>query len=826
MSKLNPATEARVDELLAKMTLEEKVVLFAGKDDNHFYGVERLNIPECRTSDGPVGVHGGNSFPPESALASTFNRKLAYDYGKALGEDCRALGVHVSLGPGMNMQRNPVLGRNCEYLGEDPFLAAVMAPEIVKGVQSQGVMACAKHFIANSIEIMRTSTNSVLDERTMRELYLPAFEACVKKGEVGSIMGGYNNVNGMNCCRNTHLLKDILKDEWEFDGMVISDWGAGQGDPGITLANGLDIAMPNGEMGKIEHVRRAMNEGTVTESDINEAARRILRQFVKLGFFDRDQKDESKTVKSEITKQVSLKVAEEGTVLLKNNGVLPINRKKVRKIALFGSNANARYTGVCGSSHVDVPEPIPFYQALKETAGEKIEITLVPDEIEALYENSSFYHYVADGSTEEGLVASYYKSADFNAQPDMVRIEKTLNTGLAWSKIGWLSELNGGISRLGVIWDGCIKVDKTDVYTFAKRSNGGMIVTIDGEVMFDDVTDEEKFPWLCFPIKNKEIKLAANKEYRVKIKFANSRNVPHIHNAAFGFGLIDYKKIAKIAKQADLSIVATGYNYLLEGEGIDRTFKLPFGQDTLIETVSKSSDNTVVILESGGACGTSSWIDNVDGFIQAWYPGQWGHISLAKILFGDVNPSGKLPSTFDKRYEDNPSSSSYFPYMDGGANYPIYYREGIFMGYRGYDADNKAPLYPFGHGLSYTEYEYKNITVNAAAFDANNINDETVFYTVSCDVKNTGKADGTEIVQLYVRDLNASVMRPIRELKGFERVTLNVGEIKNVTFNVTYRDLSFYDVLNKKWTVEPGAFKFELAASSRDIRLSEEVRLK
>ena len=792
----------KVKKLMSQMTLDEKIEMLEGLDFGHMQGVERLGIPDFRLSDGPLGAQGATAFPSATAIASSFDRKLSYDFGKALGNDSRAKGYHCILGPGMNIIRTPLAGRSSEYYSEDPYLTAEMAVSTIKGVQSKGVWACAKHFVANSMENYRTATMSLVDERTLREIYMPAFEASVKRAKVATVMTAYNAVNGENCSRNEYIMKNVLKKEWGFDGFVMSNWGAGQGDPAWTLMHGLDVAMPVGEMGRPDVVRKAIEEGKVTVERVNEAVCRILTKAAEYGFLDNADIKAGYTVGGKFVDKMCYEIGAKGTVMLKNNGILPIKGKK--KIAVMGPNAYPTESVILGSSHVDCNQ-ISFYDAIKN-AAENCEVTLVDDLVETAYETTEFY-YDDNGTKVQGLKASYYRTAEFDKAPDVVRTDRYLNCGHAWRKIDWLKQRQP-VQRLGVIWEGIFAPEKTDVYTVMKRSNGGMRVWIDGELVLDDTVDNEERPYMLDLVRSCERKLEKGKEYAVKVEYKNCM-APHCITAAVAIFVPDFKKFEKEAAKYDCVVYCAGCQMVEEGEGVERHFKLPIYQDETIAAVCKGNKNTIVLHNGCGAFDMDMWHDDVAAILQCWYCGQMGTVPVADILMGKVNPSGKLPVTFDKKLEDSPSYSSFYPDLRRSFMHPIYYREGVFVGYRGYEIEDRKPRYPFGYGLSYTSYEYSDIAVERVHCGA-------VMYKVYCTVKNVGDVDGEEIVQLYIGDDQASVARPIKELKGFERVALKAGEEKRVQFNITRKDLSFYDIYTKSWIAEPGMFTAYVGANSAE----------
>ena len=633
--------DGKVESLLARMTLEEKIQLLHGANRRGFIGyvpaIPRLGIPELALTDGPAGVrHGpGTAFPAPVALAATWDRSLAHEYGAALGAETKAKGQNVLLGPMVNIVRVPEGGRNFETFGEDPFLTSQIAIGEIRGIQSQGVMAEVKHYAANNQEKDRLQVSAEVDERTLREIYLPAFEGAVKEAGVGSVMAAYNKVNGTFSSENTHLLKDILKGEWGFDGFVVSDWGATHST--VEAANnGLDIEMP-GDKYFGEQLRAAVQQGQVSQATIDDKVRRILKMMVRFGFIDHPPK--VGTIDYPAQARVARRVAEAGVVLLKNEGnVLPLDVNKFKSIAVIGPYADRAISGGGGSAR--------------------------------------------------------------------------------------MSPLNA-VGPLGAIAD---RIGNRAVLQF--------------------------------------------------LKFVPGTDLSKSDPATTGAGLL--ADAAQLAKECDLALV---FARDFETEGVDRAaITLPDEQDELIDAVVRANPRTVVMINTGCMVLISSWADAVPAIVQAWYSGQDDGNVIADVLFGNVNPSGKLPITFPRRREDTGiANAEQYPGLNGRG----LYSEGLFVGYRHFDKDNIAPQFAFGHGLSYTTFEYSNIKLSRSRIKPG----ESL--TVELQVKNTGRREGAEVVQLYVQDVKASVPRPIKELKGFEKVLLRPEQTKVVRVNLDARSMAF-----------------------------------
>lgn len=656
--------------IVSKMTLEEKAALVTGASNWTTTPVERLGIPEMVVSDGPHGVRRvedvtsiaqvslpATCFPTASCTASTWNVDLIKKMGEALAEECISLNVDVLLGPGANMKRSPLGGRNFEYFSEDPFLAGEMAVNFINGIQGKGVGTSLKHYAANNQEFQRFCISSEVDERTLREIYLAAFEKAVKGAQPYTVMCSYNKVNGEYASENYHLLTDILKNEWGFEGLVVSDWGAVH-DRVKSLKAGLDWEMPGPQAQRTQKVIDAVRSGELDEAVLDESVRRILRivykarQTPKKGKFD-----------VEAHHELARQIATEGMVLLKNNGLLPL--KGHEHIAVIGRSAETAHFQGGGSSHINPTKVAVPFNEVKAQAG--------------------------------------------NAE----------------------------------------------------------------------ITYAEGYPT----------------------------------DNSFSQVMID--RAVSLAKTADVALLYIALPSFKESEGYDRTdLDLTDQQVALIKAVSAIQPNTVVVLNNGAPVVMGEWIDGVAAVLEGWMMGQAGGVSIADVLFGRVNPSGKLAETFPIKLVDTPA----FINWPGDAG-TVRYGEGLFIGYRYYDAKKVPVQFPFGYGLSYTTFAYSNANVSKKSFkDVDGV-------TVTVDVKNTGKVAGKEIVQVYVHDQKSSLVRPEKELKGFAKVELKPGETKTVSIKLDFRAFAFYHPKHKQWITETGDFDLIIAASSADVRETLKVTL-
>ena len=708
--------EERVKDLLGRMTTEEKATMLSGSGWMESAAVERLGIPAIKMADGPLGVRSwagsssitnsvnnpaakvtATSFPSGVAMAATWDTELVKQEGDAIGQEVKALGRDMILGPTVNINRVPLWGRNFEGYGEDPYLSARLGVAYIEGVQGEGVIPSVKHFDANNEEFERHRIDAHIDERTLNEIYLPAFKAAVEEAHVWTVMSAYNLLNGVHCGEDAWLLTDVLKKQYGFKGLVISDWGSTYS-TAPTVNAGMDLEMPGGERMRnwmatgqptaagngagwltADKVLAAVKAGEISEARLDENVSRILRVEFESGLFDHPHAGGGKVDTPE-ERAVALKGATEGIVLLKNEGgLLPLDAGKIHSIAVIGPNAAVARTGGGGSSLVRPKQSVAPLDGIKERAG-------------------------------AGVTVSY---------------------------------------ALGV----------------------GM----EGENAAQDTAEARA---------------------------------------------VLLKESADAAAKADVAVVVVGRYPKLEGEGFDvKTMDLPAGQDELIAAVEKANPRTVVVLNTGDPVTMTRWLDGTPALLDMWYGGQEGGKALAAILFGDANPSGKLPVTLPKRFEDSPAFGHY-----PGENLRVDYAEGIYVGYRYFDTKNVEPAFPFGFGLSYTTFEYSDLKVVHRIEFAGAVKTEGDVVTLK--VKNTGTRDEAEVVELYVHDGHSKIDRPAHELKGFKRVELKAGETKTVQFDVDRAALSYWSPEKKDWVAEPGTFEVQVGASSRDIRLKGTLELK
>ena len=810
-SRANEELEKKIEDVLSKMTFDEKIEMLGG-DDTGFngQGVERLGIPKIMMADGPVGVRDGQAtaFPVSTNLAASWDLALAKRYGVALAEETKARGKNVILGPCVCIHRFPLSGRNFESYGEDPFLTSRMAVNYIEGVQSEDVAATIKHFAANDQEWERFNVDIRVSERALREIHMPAFEYAVKEADVLAVMNSYNLVNGWYASENKHLLQEILKDEWGFSGIVMSDWGSTHSSANAANA-GLDIQMPNPSWFG-DKLKADVKAGLVSEDVINDKIRRHLRVRFKAGIFDNPipTKDDS-VIRSEDHISLAREMAEKSIVLLKNENVLPLDRNRVTKIAMIGPNANIARTGGGGSSMVNPWRTVSPFEGVKKLAGDKFEVKFALGTDVGL---DGFKPIPAEclktpDSKKHGLVGKYYNNKDFKGEPALVKVSPEINFSFGHGIPG----LNVNVDNFSISWHGKFIPNESGTHLLGISSDDGSKLYLDGKLVIDNGGEHGD------ALKTAELDLVAGKEYDLKIEFFEAAGEASMRLVWKEPKLIDkdvnLEAAIALAKESDIAVVCVGNTFKREAEGSDISgFKMLGKQDELVKAVAKVNPNTVVVLSGGTAIYMGEWLDDVEAVIAAFYPGQEGGDALANILFGEVNPSAKLPFSYIQKKSD---TYAFDGYMDSSLK--MYYKEGVFVGYRYYDINEIDPLFEFGHGLSYTTYKYSNIKVKQNG---------KLDYTVTAKIKNTGKAAGEEIVQLYIApQQQAALPRPVKELKGFVKVSLEPGESKVVEMNLDARSFQYYDDNKMDWVAEEGKYEVLVGASSRDLKLKKTIKL-
>jgi beta-glucosidase len=823
------SVEQRVDTILSQMTLLQKLSYIGGTG---FFDIKPIPVtvgplnPQIFQTDGPNGVRRNSPsvrFPSGLTLASTWSRTLSHDYGTGMGQDTRARGYFSILGPGMDLYRVPLGGRNFEYMnGEDPYLGGQLVPHVIQGIQEQGAWSCAKHFVCNDEEENRTQVLIQIDERTLREIYLPVFEAAVKDGHVATVMGAYNAIpnfgvgQGLFCSENAFLLNQVLKHEWNFRGLLMSDYNAIH--DGLTAAlYGCDLDLPAGNFMNANNLLSFI-PSPLTVASIDDKVRRILREVISFGYLDRQQLNPNIPLDNPFSETTSLNVAREGIILLKNRAnLLPLSGQ-TRSIAVVGNIAQLAPPTGFGSSFVTPISFVSELQGIKNQAPAGTTVDLIASNT-LDPENSTWEFINSLGELQQGLQAEYFDSNDLSGSPEVTRVDNHVNFNWDSDPIP-VSQNQGGFSAR---WTTQVQPTISGDHVFKIRGDGGLRVIVNGQTLIDNFNNPPRPPvgYGPTPAYSGKIALQAGHVYNVEIDY---RRVGGFFNSFEQGGLTgiqvswaSLKAPPNFAKY-DAVIIAAGINEAYEGEGYDRPFQLPEFQDELIQNLSLVNPRTIVVFHGGGNFDSQKWINQVGGLLEAFYPGQNGGQALAEILFGEVNPSGKLPVTFEKRIEDNPAYAT-FPKAINTHPDSIAYSEGIFVGYRGYEKNGTKPLFPFGFGLSYTTFQYSGIKIEPAVFDG------THPVTVSFTVTNTGRRAGAEIAELYVGEKNSSVPRPLKELKGFDKVFLQPGQSQLVTLHLNQRSFAFFNTSKHLWDAEPGVYDVSVGASSQDIRLTGQVTL-
>ena len=805
----NAQVEERVEDLLSRMTLEEKIEQLSGEGFDTRVN-KRLGIPALKMSDGPAGVRwvAATAFPAPVAMAATWNYDLVYRIGSVIGKEMRAKSRNFFLGPCVNILRHPLGGRNFESFGEDPFLASQTAVPYIRGVQDQGVLACVKHFVCNNQEWNRTKVDVKIDERALREIYFPAFRAAVQKAGVYTIMTAYNKFRGDWCSESNYLLNTILKNEWGFKGFAVSDWGATHSTDKASFS-GLDLEMPWGEFFS-DSLLAAVKKGMVPEPVIDDKVRRLLRVRFESGIFDRGIEKKSDLSNTEFKKHAdtALKAAEESIVLLQNrDSILPLDLSKIKTLAVIGPNAAYARTGGGGSAQVVPPYGISILEGIRNFAGNKIKIVYCPGTAAKgdVLSLESKYLMKNDSSGEKAWHSEYFNNLNLEGKPVLIRNDKTIN--FVWGYDAPHPALHRPDDRniFSVRWRGKLKAPATGEYKFNIIKNGKVRLFVNNKKIID------KWEAISSGIVSGSVKLKKDDVVNLKVEYAFSGGISQITVGWQVPGLDLIKESVLLAEKADAVIFCSGLSNRFESESFDRkTMELP-NQTELIKKLSEVNKNIVVVNQTGSPVDMHNWTGPARAIVQAWYPGQEGGKAVANVLFGKINPSGKLPCSFIKSQKDSPAFSGYM-----SPDLTAEYGEGIFTGYRYLDAEHIKPVFPFGHGLSYTQFKYAGLQVKK-------LQDNSC--RVMLKVKNTGTREGAEVVQIYVKDVVSSEPRPEKELKGFKKVFLKPGQEKDIEIDIDARSFEFFSSKAKKWVLEPGEFVVMVGSSSEDIRLSSRIKL-
>lgn len=803
-SKLTP--EKRVEDLLKRMTLEEKIDLlggtgFATKPNT------RLGIPEMGMSDGPVGVRWGEStaFPVGIAMGATWNPKQIEQIGSAIGREVKGKGRHVILGPCVNIARLPQGGRNFESFGEDPYLTSRIAVDYIKGVQKENVAATIKHFAANNQEHQRDFVNTIVSERALNEIYFPHFKAGVTEADVLCVMCSYNKVNGAYASENHYLLVDKLKKEWGFKGLVMSDWGAVHSSIPVAKS-GLDLEMPSGTYLNTKTLLDEVKKGNIQQAVIDDKVKRILTVIFKLGLFDKQTKADSTLINSAENRKAAFETAREAIVLLKNDqNILPLQSDKLKSIAVLGPSAAKARTGGGGSSMVNPIDPISPLQGLKSNLSDKVKInfasgTRLDGDINSI---DTKYFFTDESLKEHGLKAEYFDNKDLSGAPKVTRTDEKIN--FWWRDGSPAKEI--GVDNFSARWTGYIQAPVSGPYILTVSSDDGTRLYMNDELLIDNWSDH------AITAASTKFRMTASKTYKIKLEYYENGGDAVVMMGWKLPGEDLMKDAVEAAKNSDVALVFVGTTENFETEGRDRDdLALPNEQDDLIEKVAAVNPNTIVVLQNGAPVLMDRWKDKVKGIVEAWFPGVEGGKAIADVLLGNYNPSGKLPVTFPKKWEDCSAFNSYKQ-----KDSVTVYDDGIFVGYRHFDKKKIEPLFPFGYGLSYTTFEYSSLKVDKKGKDN---------FEVSFILKNTGKVLGAEVAQVYVSQVNPKIERALKELKGFMKLELKPGQTSAVKMNLKRNDFAYYDEKVHGWKVDAGKYKVMVGGSSVDFKLQSEVDVK
>lgn len=797
--QITEEAKRRAAELVSKMTLEEKLDYIGGHKGFYIRAIPRLGIPEIRMADGPQGVRNNTKstmFASGIAVASTWNKEAVHNMGIGLGQDCRARGVHILLGPGVNIYRSPLCGRNFEYFGEDPYLAAQTAVQYIKGVQSQGVMACIKHYAANNQEWDRHAVSSDVDERTMHEIYLPAFRAAVEEAQVGSLMASYNLINSVHATENRYLNIDVLRKMWGFEGILMSDWNATYS--AINAANGgLDLEMPSGKLMNYKHLAQPIANGIVDERTIDEKVQNILQTLISFGFFDRPQKDEKLSERNPFSDNASLELARNGVVLLKNDGILPL---KGGKVAVAGIHSKSVPTGG-GSGFVHPFETCSITEGLSDVKSLKV-VSL--DDVVTHSLQGRFY--TSKDLKTAGLKAEFFNNKNLSGEPVWSYTADEIKH--KWKKSPKKGVVNA--ENYSIRWSGvyCSKHDE-ELELELSGDDGYRMFIDDEQVMADWRNHGTTKRTYTFRTK-------ANRKYNIRIEYFNN-----IRDGIVALQIHDKDYVAKHAKSikaANAVVACVGFDSSNEKEGRDRKFEMPYNQGEFIKSLAAVNPNVVVVINAGGGVEMESWLDHAKAVLLAWYPGQKGGQAIAEIISGKLSPSGHLPISIERKLEDNPTYGSYYHNLDVKVRKDPYkrvnYKEGIFLGYRGYDRKEVKPLFPFGFGLSYTSFAYKNFKISTAESG----------YLVEFDVTNTGAMDGAEVAQIYVGLNDKCVPHPVKELKGYDKKVIKKGATEHFAIELPYKSLTYYDNFLHKMVDASKDVTIYVGSSSVDIHHTQIVK--
>jgi beta-glucosidase len=805
--------EARIESLLRQMTLEEKVrMLFGGEQTgvSQLPGIPRLGIPAMLPSDGPRGMSAaeGTAFPSGIGLASSWDPSLFQAVGTVIGQESRAAGRTMVFAPALNIERDPLNGRFFEYLTEDPYLNGQLAAPMVRGIQGERVAACIKHFAANNREWNRDWYMSNVDERTLEEIYLPGFRAAVKQGGAWAVMTAANGVNGQLACQNHSLLTTILKDKWGFDGLVLTDYNHARGTEKAAFA-GLDVSMPWADWNTESFGKPLLDDvaaGKIPLSLIDDKVRRILRVMQRVGLLDGVDPHTGGSVDTPEHQAVARRAAEESLVLLKNDAhILPLSAESLKHIIVLGPNANRSLCdgGLGGSSGVRPPYEITALEGLKKRLGaDRVEYLSIDEggEFEAIDER-----FLKTKSGKPGVDAKYFN--DGIETPVLERTESSIDAN--WEMRSPDPTVVHS-DNFGAQYEAVLTAPLSGYYTIRLSGQNSATLYLNGQPFLTNNASGG------FHSASSEVYLDAGVTYPLRVSYHAEVGDAALH---LEWSLprmpaqldTEVRDAAPKLRSADAVIFVGGWNHGLDTEGLDRqNMDFPSGQEELIRRVASVNPHTIVVLMHGSPFTVSGWIDSVPAVLDAWYPGMEGGNAVAEALVGDINPAGKLTFSWPKQLKDSPTYSIGTADKDN-----VNYKEGIFVGYRYFDTRDIVPQFPFGYGLNYSDFTYGGLTAVRSPQGLH----------ISLSVENVSTRVGTQVVQLYVAPTKSTIPRPVHELRGFQRLTLNPGETGQVSFDLDATSFRHWDTGTHAWRNDPGDYIIQVGDSSRNLPLQTHVSI-
>lgn len=814
------AVETRVNDLRSRLSLDEKASLFSGQDMWHFKGISRLGIPPIQMTDCGHGItvvldSAGNytgcatCFPTAVGQAASWNRGLLQEIGAALGQEARATGSSLLLAPMVNIHRSPLGGRNYESFSEDPLLSGKLAAAFIQGVQSAGVGACVKAIVANNQQTDQSGLMVNVSEKALREIYMRTFQIPVMEADPWAVMTAYNGVNGFPCAENKHLNVDILRNEWQYNGLVISDWRSVRSI--ASFEGGVDMEMPGpGKHMRREDIQHALKNRELSQADLDRRLEGLLRLWINVGAVDGARREQTKVLNADFHRQLARKAAQESIVLLKNaGGLLPLQKSKIKKLAIIGPNASEARLGGGGSASVTACYSVSPLEGIGNFCGDSVEVGFeqgcgLTGNVAAVPAD-----YLSHGAGLPGLKVAYFNNQTLSGEPVASATDDIVD--FSW---GWAAP-SPGIDKgnYSVRWTGTLSPPVSGDYKLGLAIFGsGARLYLNEKLLIDAWgTGEPENYENAFARSRKWVKLPLKAEtvYQIRIEWHKkiNRNMIRLEWEIPGRSA-GIERAVQLAREADVAIVFAGLSNFFEGGNHDRaSLALPGDQDSLIRRVCAANPHTIVVLINGSPV-AMPWIDQAASVVEAYYSGQEGGNAIADIIFGKVNPSGKLPETFPIRLRDNPSFG-HFP----GRGKTVDYREGTLVGYRHYDAKDITPLFPFGHGLSYTRFSYSGLKI---------LTSDSVVH-VRFNLTNAGKRAGKEVVQLYVGRHGTRSVAGLKELKDFAKIELAPGRSAAVSFDLPRDAFAEYDTERHAWLIKKGHYDVQLGSSSRDIRLRGNV---